>query len=304
MARRLPPLSALRAFEVAARAGSFTAAATELGVTHGAVSKQIQALEVWLGRQLFRRSGQRMLPTPHGRAYAREISNALDQIAESSRRFGSSTSSSVLQICAPATFAMRWLIPRLSKFYEQRPRAEICVSTSTTTDHTLTGHFDVIIRRGPENWDQYDALEFLKESNTLVASPTLLKRKPLRKISDISEHTLLSTDTRPGDWESWLDAASYAGEFPVRRQAFDHFFVTLQAALDGVGLAIGPIPVLGDDIEQKRLVVPFMDIQVPRRSYFALTPCDVDKSPLLRNFLSWVLAEGSQSKQSSDRPQR
>ena len=293
MPRRLPPLSALRAFEVAARAGSFTAAAAELGVTHGAVSKQIQVLENWLGRQLFRRAGQRMEPTPHGRAFAREISRALDQIADATRRYGSSASSSVIQISAPATFAMRWLIPRLPKFYARRPRAEVCVSTSMTTDQGITGHFDLVIRRGPEPWNQYDSVEFLRERNTLVASPSLLKRRPLRKLSDIPQHTILSTDSRPGDWENWLQAANYDGEFPPRRQAFDHFFVTLQAALDGLGLAIGPVPVLADDIEQGHLVAPFASIEVARKSYFALTPCDADKAPLLVSFLNWLRVEGN-----------
>lgn len=300
MARRLPPLSALRAFEVAARAGSFTAAAAELGVTHGAVSKHIQTLEIWLGRRLFRRSGQRMIPTLNGQAFAREISGAFDQIVDASRRFGSSASSSVLQVSAPATFAMRWLIPRLRKFYELRPRAEICVSTSTATDHSLTGHFDVIIRRGPDQWDQFDSFEFLAEKNTLIASPALLRRKPLKKISDISQHTLLFTDSRPGDWETWLEAANFKNDFPVRRQSFDHFFVTLQAALDGVGLAIGPLPVLAEDVEQKRLLTPFRTIEVPRKSYFALTPRHVDHSPLLRVFMSWLIAEGQGSGPASE----
>ncbi|RTL47871.1 MAG: LysR family transcriptional regulator [Bradyrhizobiaceae bacterium] len=300
MARRLPPLSALRAFEVAARAGSFTAAASELGVTHGAVSKHIQALEIWLGRRLFRRSGQRMIPTLHGQAFAREISSALDQIVDASRRFGSSASSSVLQVNAPATFAMRWLVPRLHRFYEQRPRAEVCVSTSTTTDHSLTGHFDIIIRRGPEQWDQFESLEFLRERNTLIASPALLRKKPLKKISDISQHTLLLTDSRPGDWESWLKEANFKNDFPVRRQSFDHFFVTLQAALDGVGLAIGPFPVLAEDVEQKRLVTPFRTVAVPRKSYFVLIPKNADQSPLLKAFVNWLIAEGQSASRSRD----
>jgi LysR family transcriptional regulator, glycine cleavage system transcriptional activator len=293
MPHRLPPLTALRTFEVAARAGSFTAAAAELGVTHGAVSKQIQALETWLGQSLFVRSGQRMAPTPHGRAFAAEISEAFDRITDAAQRYGTRAATHVLHVNAPATFAMRWLIPLLPRFYAGHPNVEVRVSTSTTLTETLRGSFDLAIRRGPQPWDQFEATRFLDETDTLIASPALLDQKPVDGLADLSTHTILATETRPGDWEDWLAAAGYVGPPPARRHRFDHYFVTLQATLDGFGLAIGPLPVLAQDVALGRLTTPFPDIRVPRRSYFVLRPLDAGRSPAMRGFLDWLVSAGA-----------
>jgi DNA-binding transcriptional LysR family regulator len=292
MPHRLPPLTALRAFEVAARTGSFTAAATELGVTHGAVSKQIQLLEVWLGQTLFVRSGQRMVPTVHGRAFAAEISEAFDRISDAARRYGTISPTRVLHVNAPTTFAMRWLIPHLPSFYAEHPDVEVRVSTSTTLTDNLRGPFDLAIRRGPQSWDQYEAVRFLDETNTVIASPMLLAGQPLRELADLSTHAILTSETRPGDWEDWLAAAGYGGPPPAKQHRYDHFFVVLQAAMDGFGLAIGPLPVLAQDVAIGRLQLPFPEIRVPRRSYFVLRPLDADPSPILRAFIDWLGRSG------------
>ena len=292
MPHRLPPLTALRAFEVAARTQSYTAAATELGVTHGAVSRQISLLESWLGQTLFTRVGRGMTATPHGRAFAREISRAFDQIADAAQRYGTLASDDVIQVNAPATFAMRWLIPHLRTFRAVHPKIEVRVSTSTTLTEGAQRSFDVAIRRGPQAWEQFDAVKIVDEENTLLASPALLKRQPLHRLASLARHTILTTETRPRDWENWLAAAGYHGPAPARQHRHDHFFVTLQAAIDGLGLIVGPLPVLEQDVTLSRLVLPFPKIRVPCRSYFALTPCDVDKTAALGHFLDWIVREG------------
>jgi LysR family transcriptional regulator, glycine cleavage system transcriptional activator len=293
MPHHLPPLSALRAFEVAARTGSYSAAAIELGVTHGAVSKQIATLEGWLGQRLFVRAGQRMVATPHGRSFAREVSEAFDRIADAARRHGRAEANEVLHVNAPATFAMRWLIPRLPDFQRLHPRVEVRVSTSTTLHEEARG-FDLAIRRGPLPWVQFRATKFLDEWNTLVASPALLRRQPLRKLADLAGHTILSTETRPGDWEEWLAVAGYAGPPPARRHRYDHFFVTLLAAIDGFGITIGPMPTLVHDVAGRRLAMPFPQVRVPRQSYFVLTPMDADKTLAMHRFVEWLIRLGSE----------
>lgn len=295
MPHRLPPLTALRTFEVAARAGSFVAAAAELGVTHGAVSKQIQALESWLGQSLFVRSGQRMAATPHGRAFAAEISEAFDRISDAAQRYGTLAATHVLHVNAPATFAMRWLIPLLPGFYAAHPNVEVRISTSTTLTETLRGSFDLAIRRGPQPWDQFEAMRFLDETDTVIANPALLSRQPLAVLGDLANHTILATETRPGDWDDWLAAAGYVGPPPARRHRFDHYFVTLQAALDGFGLAIGPLPVLAQDVALGRLTTPFAHIRVARRSYFVLRALDADRSSAMRGFIDWLVSAGKRS---------
>ncbi|AWI88933.1 LysR family transcriptional regulator [Methylobacterium sp. DM1] len=290
--RRLPPLHALQVFEVAARAGSYAQAGIELGLTHGAVSRQVAALEAWLGQRLFVRVGRRMLPTPAARVFAEEISLSFDRLTAASEAWGRPQAPRVLRVSAPATFAMRWLIPRLDDFHAARPDTEVRVTTTTTLQDALRGGFDLAVRRGPEPWPQHRAVPFLTEADTLVASPALLRNRPLATPGDLESHVLLGTETRPGDWSDWLAAAGVALPGGVRRRVFDHFFVTLQALEDGTGLGIGPFPILDRMVAADRLAVPFPEIRVERAAYFALTPFDADKSPALTALIDWLVAEG------------
>ncbi len=290
--RRLPPLHALQVFEVAARAGSYAQAGLELGLTHGAVSRQVAALEAWLGQRLFVRVGRRMVATPAARVFAEEVSLSFDRLTAAAEACGRPQAPRVLRVSAPATFAMRWLIPRLDDFHAARPDTEVRVTTTTTLQDALRGGFDLAVRRGPDPWPQHRAVPFLTEADTLVASPALLWNKPLATLRDLGGHVLLGTETRPGDWSDWLAAAGVALPGGVRRRVFDHFFVTLQAVEDGTGLGIGPFPILDRMVAANRLAVPFPEIRVERAAYFALTPFDADKSPALTAFIDWLVAEG------------
>ncbi len=293
--RRLPPLNALRVFEVAVRAGSYAAAGTELGLTHGAVSRQVAALEAWLGQPLFARAGRRMVATQAARVFAAEISLAFDRLTEAAVACGRPVASRVLRVSAPTTFAMRGLIPRLDAFRSARPDTEVTVTTTTTLQEELRGGFDLAIRRGPEPWPQHHAVPFLPEFDTLVASPALLARRPLEGPGDLDGHVLLGTQTRPGDWGAWLAAAGAGRPEGARPRIFDHFFVTLQAVEDGAGLGIGPFPVLDRAVAEGRLAAPFPEIAVERSGYFVLTPFDADKSPALAAFIDWLVAEAKTS---------
>lgn len=291
--RRLPPLHALHVFEVAARAGSYAQAGLELGLTHGAVSRQIATLEGWLGQRLFVRVGRRMVATPAARVFAQEISLSFDRLTAAAEACGRPQAPRVLKVSAPSSFAMRWLIPRLDGFHAARPGTEVAVTTTTSLQDALRGGFDLAIRRGPEPWPQHRAVPFLDEADTLVASPALLARRPLVTLRDLEGHVLLGTETRPGDWRDWLAAAGMPRPGGVRRRVFDHFFVTLQAIEDGGGLGIGPFPVLDRAVSDGRLAVPFPEIRVARPGYFVLTPYDADKSPALTAFVEWLVAEGA-----------
>ncbi|HSW19144.1 MAG TPA: LysR family transcriptional regulator, partial [Ramlibacter sp.] len=175
MPHQLPPLNALRIFEVTARAGSYTEAAKELNLTHGAVSRQIQLLEQALGQPLFRREGQCMVATGHAKAYAREISAAFDHISDASRRYGKNAASKVIRINAPATLAMRWLIPQLAEFRARHPATEVRVSTAFSNDPVLKGSFDVAIRRAPGDQTTFEVAPLFTETTTVIASASLLK---------------------------------------------------------------------------------------------------------------------------------
>lgn len=289
MPHQLPPLNALRVFEVAARAGSFTEAAKELHLTHGAISRQIQRLEESLGQPLFRKEGQRMIATVHAKAFAREISAAFDHIGDAARRYGKAATSKVIRVNAPATFAMRWLIPRLAEFRERHPTTEVRISTALSSDPVLKGSFDLAIRRAPGDQSQFEVTPLFAESATVIASPALLAKRRLRRPADLAKSVLLSTETRPGDWETWLEAAGAAQLRPPQHLRFDHFFVTLQAVVDGMGLGIGTFPTLSADEVSGRIARPFPSIQVPGDTYFALLPLDTDKPRHLREFQQWLL---------------
>jgi LysR family transcriptional regulator, glycine cleavage system transcriptional activator len=135
----------------------------------------------------------------------------------------------------------------------------------------------------------------LSDADTLVMSPALFERRPIRTPADIEGHVLLSTETRPGDWIDWLERAGVPRLLGQRRQIFDHFHVTLPAIIDGLGLGIGPIEVLGGELRAGRLVAPLPHIQVPRSSYVALVPFDADKSAHLKNLVDWLVAEGQRA---------
>ncbi len=296
--RRLPPLNALRVFEVAARAGSYADAASELGLTHGAVSRQIAALEAWLGQRLFVRAGRRMVATQAARAFASEVSLSFDRVTAAANACGRPAARRTLRVSAPSTFAMRWLIPRLEAFHADRPEVEIAVTTTTTLHDELRGGFDVAVRQGSGEgsaWPQHRPVRFLDEADTLVMSPALFERRPVRKPEDLQGQTLLASETRPGDWVDWLDRAGLSHMAGQRRRIFDHFFVTLQAVIDGLGVGIGPLPVLASAVAAGRLVAPFAEILVPRAGYVALIPFDADKTPSLGAFVDWLVAEGKKS---------
>ena len=297
--RRLPPLNALRVFEIAARTGSYAEAAAELGLTHGAVSRQIGILEDWLGQRLFVRSGRRMTATPVARVFAAEVSLSFDRLTAAAEACGKPGARRILRVSAPASFATRWLIPRLERFHTQYPNVEVSVTTVSTLHDELRGGFDIAIRRGSakdKSWPQYRATHILDDVDTLVMSTDLFARSPIHKPTDIAGHVLLATETRPGDWTDWLEAAGLSHMTGQRRQLFDHFYVTLQAIVDGLGVGIGPFPVLDADIVAGRIVAPLPNIKVSRTGYVALVPFDADKTAPLRGFVDWLVGEGRTGK--------
>jgi LysR family transcriptional regulator, glycine cleavage system transcriptional activator len=294
--RRLPPLNALRVFEVAARIGGYAAAANELGLTHGAVSRQIAALERWMGRRLFVRSGRRMIATPVGRAFAAEVSLSFDRVTAAAEACGRPGARRLLRVSAPTSFAMRWLIPRLVTFHADHPDIEVAVTTVSTVNEELRGGFEVAIRRGSARhnaWPQHSASHILDDVDTLIMSPDLFAERPIRDPADVAGHLLLASETRSGDWTDWLDAAGLSHLVGHRRQVFDHFFVTYQAIADGIGIGVGPLPLLAADIELGRIVTPLPEITVRRAGYVALVPFDADKTSPLRTFIDWLVATGN-----------
>ncbi|AJF00022.1 LysR substrate-binding domain-containing protein [Pandoraea apista] len=289
--RQLPPLHALRVFETAARAESLSAAAQELSITHGAVSRQIALLEDWLGQTLFVRQGQRNVATDHARAFAAEISAAFDRIDDAAVRFGKAPQTRIVRVNAQTTLAMHWLIARLPAFHAAYPDVQVVVTTSSSADPAFRGGFDVAIRRDPPprpEWLPYEKAVLFTEQTSVVAAPALLNAIPLRRLKDLAKHAFVATQTRVGAWEDWLSAAGMPALRPLRFHRFDHYHVSLQAVVDGLGLGIGCTPTLDRELAAGRLTMPFPEIQVEGATYVTLVPRDADKSRPLRDFLAWV----------------
>ncbi len=292
MHRRLPPLNALRTFEAAARLASFARAAVELCVTHGAVSRQVQILETWLGQKLFERHNRRVVLTEAGIAYLAEVGAALDRIAVATARQVERSERRLLRVNALATFTMRWLIPRLSGFQLAHPATEVRLTTSNVRLQDLSEPFDVAIRGGPDPVPRLVAQPFLSETRIPVCSPALLARIALRRPEDLSEHTLLHAATLPEVWAQWLLAAGAPTLEPHGSVTLEHFYLTLQAALDGLGVAMGPERLVADDVTAKRLVIPFAGPALPARSYCTyVSELRVD-DPAVRAFCEWILEAG------------
>ncbi|OLL32311.1 transcriptional regulator [Burkholderia sp. SRS-W-2-2016] len=288
MARRLPPLNALRVFEAAARVESFSAAADELCVTHGAVSRQVAQLEAWLGLKLFERRGRRVVLTVSGRAYLAEISAAFDRIALATTEQLRSTRQQIVRVNAPTTFALRWLLPQLSNFQFTNPAIEVRLTTSDEPIEKLGDTCDVAIRGSEQKSAGYQVSEFLSEVRLPVCSPKVFESHPIRTVADLAQHTLLHTATYPGLWTEWLAASGHAGLVPRQSQQLDHFYLTLQAAIDGLGIAMGPTALVALDVEEGRLVFPFDGPALPAWRYCSYVRDARREDPAIAIFLTWL----------------
>ncbi|PVX81195.1 transcriptional regulator GcvA [Paraburkholderia unamae] len=292
----LPPLNALRAFEAAGRLGSFKEAAAELHVTPGAVSQHVRLLEAWLGAPLFDRQNRRVALTPAAQAYLEAIGPLFEQLAQATARYGvPQTASRTLSVNAPATFTLRWLVPRLAKFRAGHPDVEVKVETSNGPLESLSEEHDIIIRGGPDTFYGYAMRPFLTEERLPVCSPALLQRAPLRSPGDLRQHTLLHTSSLPRLWPDWLASARLADLRPAAALTFDHFYLTLQAAIDGIGVAMGPTALVADDLAAGRLVTPFAGPRLPSRSYCTYVPDEKSGDGLIERFRSWLEREGAGS---------
>src|SRR3984893_11842912 len=252
---RLPPLNAIKAFEAAARLGSFTRAAEELSVTHGAVSRQIRLLEDWLGTKLFLRTSRNAVPTRAGTNLVSGAGPAPHRVASTSLRVRSGEALGVLHISALPTFAMRWLIPRLPEFQREHPALETRIVTASTPAEQFGMDVDVVVS-GPARQPGWIGSRFLGEAYLPLLSPGLMKQRSLCSPADLAQHTLLHAATRRQMWLRWLTAAGVPDLKPARDQVFEHFYFAIQAAIEGLGVVMGPLALISEELRAGRLLAP------------------------------------------------
>lgn len=287
---KLPPLTSIRSFEAVGRLLSFSRAADELSVTHSAVSHQIKALEEWIGVALFRRHGKTIALTDQGRLYLDSISPALAAIASASR---SISAHEVIRVNALPTITMRWLFPRLAHFRALHPHIEVQISTGLEPMSRLPANVDVVIRREPQAVTGLHKARMVSETAFPVCSPELLQRLPLEDIADLRQHTILHCPARRSAWEEWLAMAHHSRVVPAQSLELEHLYFCLQAAIDGIGVAMGYSPLVTSDLAAGRLVAPFGPVVLPTPGYFLITRTERQHDPVVKTFCEWLLAEGA-----------
>jgi|SRR5689334_2301335 len=296
MAERLPPLNALRSFEVAARHLSFSKAAEELHVTHSAISHQIKALEEWLGTPLFRRVNRGLLLTEPGQAYLRPVRESFQKLGEATWRLKAKGRSGPLTVSVMPSFASKWLVPRLRTFRERHPDIDVRVSATPDLIDFDRDDVDVAVRYGRGNWSTELRSDLLiRESMFPVCSPKLLEGPlPLKTIQDLRHHTLLTDyDWRVDFWQLWLDAAGITDLVPQHSLSFNYSNLMLQAAIDGLGVALTQNALAGDDLVAGRLVRLF-DVTLPTDfAYYVVTPSLAAMRPKIVAFRDWLIDEAN-----------
>lgn len=271
MKARELPLVALRAFAVAARAPSLTAAAAELGVTHGAISKQINALENWLGQQMFMREGRRLVLTPYGQVLAEKLGQSISEIQGACEYVRRQKNQLVVSVEAPATLAMYWLLPRLLEFQNENPNITVWTATRQTGQTPDLSSTDIVITRGNPSHlaTRLHATEFLfDEQLTVISAPSLLAQLPVKQPSDVMRHRMITAATRPGQWEAWLDFIGVDHQIMEGGHRFDHLFVAMHAVRDGLGSIIAPKNLFDASFAKQELVAPLPNLTLKGVPYF------------------------------------
>jgi LysR family glycine cleavage system transcriptional activator len=290
MQRRLPPLNALPSFEAAARHLSFSRAADELRVTHGAVSRAVRNLEDHLGVQLMIRATRSVRLTPIGASFAAEIREVLEHLAAATSAATGQTSG-IVSVSTIDSFAARWLMPRLSRFRRAHGDIDVRVATSERLADFVSDGIDIAIRCGGGQYPGLSAELLMKEDHFPVCSPKLLKgRYPLRTPADLARHALLH-DVFTVDWAIWLHSAGIDHVDPHRGPTFLSSDHAIQAAVRGEGVVLGRSALVADDLAAGRLVRPFRLSLPAGFAYYVVYPHRALQRSSVKAFRDWLMAE-------------
>ncbi|WP_456623529.1 MULTISPECIES: transcriptional regulator GcvA [unclassified Bradyrhizobium] len=293
MTARLPSLNGLRAFEAAARHLSFTLAAAELNVTQTAISHQIRRLEEELGIRLFIRQNRALALTPEARDYLPGVRAAFNDLRLATDRLLRKDDDKVLTVSTLASLAAKWLLPRLTDFQEQHPGIDVRITTSTSLVDFQRDNVDAAIRYGRGQWPGLRADWLMADELFPVCSPSLLRGdRPLRQPEDLRGYPLLHTsNANSDDWRLWLTAAGLPADIAKQPGiTFDMIFMTIQAAIDGIGVAMGRTSYVQDDIAKGRLVVPFKIALPADAGFYLVVPEGRREAPKLTAFRDWMIA--------------
>lgn len=291
MPRGMPPLNSLRVFEAVARLGSFTKAAEELFVSQSAVSRQISLIEEYLDVRLFDREQRGVILTSLGRAYQRDIGPAFDRMTSATTNLLASAHGGPIKVRAYTTFTAKWLMHRLPAFQIAYPDVEVRISTNVMPVDFQKENVDLAIQFGDGTWPGTICERLLDDEIAPVCAPALVEGKTaLRTLDDLKQRRLLHSHYRKSDWSDWLSAVGRP-ELTNHKESmeFSSSILTYQAAVDGLGVAIGQIALLDQELEKGVLVCPFDQTVKRPFAYYLLQP---EQHSMLRNvriFREWIL---------------
>lgn len=291
LARKLlPSTSALAAFDSVARLGSFSAAAEELSLTQGAISRQVSALEEQLGILLFDRTSRGVNLTAAGADYSKAITNALAEIRSASLQAMTKQHNDQLNLAILPTFGTRWLMPRIPHFVARHPEITLNFATRIGVFDFDRDGIDMAIHIGQPNWPGADCTFLMDEMVAPVASPTFLKSHPIDKAEDLLRMPLLHMASRPGAWGHWFESLRIAGT-PSQAMRFEQFGSVAQACIAGLGLALMPLFLIDSELVSGQLVEAFPHQVKSPSAYYAVAPLSKADFRPVAAFRAWLLEE-------------
>jgi DNA-binding transcriptional LysR family regulator len=293
MRRKIPSLQALACFDAAARHESYTRAAQELALTQSAVSRQIGALEGYLGLALFRRTRHGVALTPEGADYARQIAPRLQALErdtlDAMSRQGAVGS---ISLAAVPTFATRWLMPRLPALAAEHPELLVHIETRTRPFLFADTSFDAALYSGTgeqvANWAGTRAVALIEEEVVPVCAPALLGTRKRLQPRDLATLPLLQQSTRPEAWRQWFEAMDVDAQSALSGPRYELYSMTVAAAAQGLGLALVPRLLIEPELARGELVVACPRPLRSGRSYWLVLPDRGEPRPALARFAAWL----------------
>ncbi|CDH21076.1 transcriptional regulator (postitive) of cleavage of glycine (LysR family) [Xenorhabdus bovienii str. kraussei Quebec] len=294
MSKRLPPLNALRVFDAAARHLSFTKAAEELFVTQAAVSHQMKSLEDFLGLKLFRRRNRSLLLTEDGQSYYLDIKEIFTAINDATRKLQARSAKGALTVSLSPSFAIQWLVPRLSGFNQSFPGIDVRIQAVDREEDKLADDVDVAIFYGRGNWPGMRTDRLYPEYLLPVCSPSLLMgERPLKTPADLAKHTLLHDSSRR-DWQAYIRQLDMQQQINVQQgPIFSHSSMVIQAAVHGQGVALANNVMAQNEIDAGRLVCPFNDVLVSKNAFYLVCHDNQAELGKIAAFRKWILIQAA-----------
>lgn len=293
MRRAIPSTATLIAFDAAARHESFTRAAAELSLTQSAVCRQIAALESQLGVALFERTRRGVKLSQAGQAYARKVAQRLAELERDALAvMAGEGSGAVIELAVVPTFGTRWLLPRLPAFQRQHPGVQVHLHTRTRPFLFEDSGLDAAIYAGDGHWPGAQTQLILPETLVAVCSPGLLPEgRPLAPAA-LARLPLLQQTTRPYAWRRWFEQAGVQTDADVKGPRFEQFSMSIQAAVQGMGVALVPEIFVGDELADGRLLPAAHARLGSELAYYLAVPDRRAVSPGVRELSRWLEAAG------------